>query len=449
MTLLAACAGHDVPQTPEDPGLVLLTADLGNEFVLASEPSEVVARLRIATRAVPSRQRPPLNMAVVIDTSGSMRGQPIVDAKEATLSLLELLADGDRLSIVAFHSETNVLLESTELDADARQAARSAIEGIEARGTTDMAGGLSMGLQQVLAHRSEESINRVVLLGDGVPNEPSTIPNLARSAGSNGVAISALGLGLDYDETLMGEVAQLSGGHFHYLEQSGAVAGVFRDEVLRLERVLARNASLTLQPGPGVTISSIVGQQTPGGRSAFSVSLGDISEGETRDIIVRLRVPAKREGAPVELLDARLNFIDAVDEAGALTRNVFLGADATADREQLASGSNAEVIEAAEQASAAEATIQAIRIVREGNVAQARRMLQATQERMSKNTGSASSRHYAASVGAFADELEAVEAAQASSDSDDGDAPSAAPAPARLERRLREAHEESLDVLGY
>ena len=452
---LAACAGHTVPETPADPELVLLSADLGNQFVVAGETSEVVARLRVGTRPMPNRRRPPLNMAVVIDTSGSMRGQPIEDAKAATLELLGLLADDDRLSIVAFHSETEVLLESTLLDPEARGRARDAIGHIEAHGTTDMAGGVTAGLQQVLLNRAGESINRVVLLGDGIPNDASTIPNLARSAGSNGVAISALGLGLDYDETLMGELAQLSGGHFHYLENSDTVASVFHDEVVRLERVVARNAAMTLQPGPGVIISSVVGQQMAGERTSLSIALGDISEGETRDIIVRMRVPARREGSVVELLDARLNFIDAVDEAGALRRDVFLGADATTSDEQLTAGRNDEVMHAAEQATAAEATIQAIRVVRQGNMAEARRMLEETQRRMSKN-GGAANHAYAASVAAFAAELDAAEAEPKSAppSSDDGarsDAPRPmAPATApSMERRLREAHEASMDVLGY
>lgn len=446
--VVGACGGQAevVVEPPVDPDLVVLEADLGNEYVPAGEPSEVVARLRVSTRAMPNRQRPPINLAVVIDTSGSMRGQPIEDARGATLELLDLLEDTDRLSIVAFHSRTEVLLESSFLDAEARATARGAVESIEARGTTDMAGGLSAGLQQVLANSTSELINRVVLLGDGVPNEASAIPNLARSAGGHGVAISALGLGLDYDETLMGEIAQLSGGHFQYLEESEAVAGVFREEVLRLERVLARNVSLTLQPGPGVSILSIVGQEAPGGGATLSVALGDIAEGETRDIIVRMSVPAKRDGAAVELIDATLNFVDAVDEAGALARNVFLGADATGDQAELLAGRNTEVLQAAEEATAAAATIQAIRVVREGNMAQARQILEENQRRMSKSGGPLN-RAMASSIDAFAQELDDMEAAESAEEP--GSAQPTAPAPPSMERRLREAHETSMGVLGY
>jgi len=113
------------------------------------------------------------------------------------------------------------------------------------------------------------------------------------------------------------------------------------------------------------------------------------------------------------------------------------------------------VIQAAEQATAAEATIQAIRVVRQGNMAEARRMLEETQRRMSKN-GGAANHAYAASVAAFAAELDAAEAEPGSAppSSDDGarsDAPRPmAPATApSMERRLREAHEASMDVLGY
>jgi Ca-activated chloride channel family protein len=208
-----------------------------------------------------------------------------------------------------------------------------------------------------------------------VPNDAAPITALAQAAGERHVTITSLGLGLDYDETLMGRIAQLSGGHFHHVEQSSAVAAVFRDEVLRLQRVVGRNAVVTLTPGPGVRIESVVGQVVSQRDGTVSVALGDVSEDDERDLIVRLTADGRRAGANVELIDAVMSFDDAVAGAGRLERRVFLGARATADEAERNAGRNDEVERDAARMSAAATQIAAIALARGGELEAARQVL--------------------------------------------------------------------------
>lgn len=369
------CGGAQVAEPAEDPEVVTLIGDLGNTHVTATTASEVITRLRVETHALENARRPPINLALVVDTSGSMEGDPIHHARDASLSLLETLRPQDRLSVVAFHSEAELLLESTQLEGADLAALRERIGRMEAAGTTDLGGGLQMGLEQLVRHFEADGVNRLVLLGDGVPNEASSILPLAAAAGERGIRITALGLGNDYDETLLGQVAQTSGGRFHYVSEASAVAGVFRDEVLRFERLLARNAVLELRPGPGVRIDSVLGQPNAIASGAVRVPLGDVSEGEHRDVIVRLTTEPRRPGSTVELLDAVLTFDDAVQEAGRLERRVFLGARATGDAEELEAGRNAEVEQAAARMVAAVTTVEAIQHARLGQIDEARAIL--------------------------------------------------------------------------
>lgn len=371
----SGCGGPDVVQDAEDPQAILLEADLGNEFVVAGEPSSILSRIRIDTRALEGAQRPPINLALVVDTSGSMDGEPMNDARAASLQLLEILRPVDRLSVIAFSSETEVLLASTPLGGADLSALRRQIGRMQARGTTDLAGGLRVGLEELVRHAEPDGINRLVLLSDGVPNDAAPILALAQAAGERGIRITALGLGLEYDETLLGQIAQRSGGRFHFIEESSAVASVFSDEVLRFERLLARNVSLELRPGPGVTIEDVVGQPVTAGGGAVRVALGDVSEGEEREVIVRLSAEPRRAGATVELMDAVLTFDDAVQDAGRLERRAFLGARASSDTAQLEAGRNELVERAAARMMAAVTTVQAIQTAREGNVDEARRIL--------------------------------------------------------------------------
>jgi Ca-activated chloride channel family protein len=369
------CGGADVRQAGHDPEAIEMAGALGNRFVRAGEGNEIVARLHISALEVRGAHRPPINLALVVDTSGSMDGAPIADARAATSALLSQLAPGDRLAVIAFHSRTEVLFPSTQIDGGNLDALRAQIDHMVAQGTTDLRGGLTAGLEEVVRHWDPTGVNRVVLLSDGVPNEPSGIEAMAQAAGERGIAITALGLGLDYDETLLSAVAQRSGGRFHAVEDSSAVASVFRDEVLRLVRTVARTASIELSPGPGVTIEGVVGPAFTTNGSTVHVEIGDLAEGDGRDILVRLHADPRRSGATVELMDAVLRFDDAVDGAGWLERRVFLGARSTSSDDDIATGRDETVERDAARLMAAEVTVRVIAMARSGELEEARVML--------------------------------------------------------------------------
>jgi Ca-activated chloride channel family protein len=378
------CAGTEVRPLARDPEAIDLAGALGNRFVRAGEGNEIVARLHVSAHEVRGAHRPPINLALVVDTSGSMEGAPIEDAREATRALLGQLSSGDRLAVIAFHSHTEVLLPSTQLDGHNLSELQTRIDAMVAQGTTDLHGGLTAGIEEVIRHWDPNGVNRVVLLSDGVPNEPSGIEAMAQAAGERGIAITALGLGVDYDETLLGAVAQRSGGRFHAVEESSAVASVFRDEVLRLVRTVARTASIDLSPGPGVRIEGVVGPAFTTNGTSVHVEIGDLAEGEERDILVRLHADARRSGATVELMDAVLRFDDAVEGAGRLERRVFLGARSTDTEADIAGGRDESVERDAARLMAAEVTVRAIAMAREGELEEARRVLAAATAEMER-----------------------------------------------------------------
>ncbi|MFO0708751.1 MAG: VWA domain-containing protein [Sandaracinus sp.] len=375
LAALSGCGASIRAASHRDPEVVGLEGALANRYVSAGEESVLVSRLRIVAGTAADARRPHINLALVVDTSGSMEGAAIAQAREASRALLDQLRAGDRLAVVTFDSRTEVLLPSTEIDASRLDELRDRMNGMQARGTTDLAGGLRLGLEEVVRHYDATGINRVVLLSDGVPNDASQVAALAQAAGERHIAITALGLGLEYDETLLAAIAQTSGGRFHFVEEPTAVASVFRDEVLRLERMVARSAVVEITPGPGVTLDGVVAGQWSGSGNAIRVAIGDIAEGEVRDILVRLRVSPRRTGSTVEAIDATLSFDDALEEAGRLERRLYLGARATDDQAELAAGRDTSVERDAARLMAAAQTVQAIEIARTGQLDQARAIL--------------------------------------------------------------------------
>lgn len=369
------------------PQLVGLDAALDREALPADREGKLVARLRLDATGIALRQRPPVDLTLVVDTSGSMVGQPIEDARAAALALLDGLRDGDRLTVVTFDSRAQLLVAPIVVDRSALSPVKEAIGKMEARGTTDLAAGLQLAMQQTLASGlASEAVRRIVVLGDGVPNDAGPIPQQIATAKGYGIAISTLGFGLEYDEVLLAQIAQGTGGRFHRIDADETIATAFRDEVLRIERAVASNVVMRLQPGPGVTIGRIVGHPSaPDSARAHTVQLGDLAEGQSQEIFVELATTAHRNGAAVELLDAAVSYDDHTANAGRLERTAFVATTASEGAEaQAPSGDAIAIGRGVALARVAAASIDAIAMARAGDFVGAEALLEDTEAQARK-----------------------------------------------------------------
>ncbi len=372
---VVACGGRGVVKAPTPVNLVAVEVTPARSLVRAGHGGMVAARVRIRAREIPSAASPPVNLGLVIDTSSSMEGEAIADARAAARSVLDSMRDGDRLSLVVFHSTAEVLVPSTVLDKRSRAKVAERIRQMRAHGTTDLQAGLAHGIQEVARSLEPDGINRIVLLSDGVPNDASAVVGSAQGAAQSGISITALGLGLEYDETLLTAVAQNAGGRFHFIRDSAQVASVMRDEVLQLRRVVARNAQLVLTPGPNVTLSAVLGQAPLQSGRVTQVAIGELAQGETREFFVELQLGSHVDGSSVELADALLVFDDAVAGAGRQERRAFAGVKATRDLSAVQASADPEVVRGLERARASAATIWVIAEARAGRLAAARQRL--------------------------------------------------------------------------
>lgn len=394
--LCAACKPATVSSTPivagtpaEDggerqpvPDLVSIEAALTNPYLAPEEATEVLARLTVRSEALADRPRPRANIALVIDTSASMRGEAIERAREAAMALVEDLEVGDRVSVVAFHSRGDVLVPSIELDESNRSQVLAALEGLEATGTTALAEGLSLGMQQLQAERRADVVSRMVLLSDGVPNDEARARAVGATLAASSVSLTALGLGVEFDEVLLADLASGAGGRFHYVERGDQVAKMFEEEILDIEQLVAQGAVLDLRAGPGVSILEVVGR-TPAqsGARTVSIPVGDLVESDATEVVVRLSVGAHRDGASVELLDAALRYSDATVGAGRLEDSAFLAAEVIADEEKRRAGRDGATEIVVVRALTASAALQAVALARSGKVKRAQGLLDRSEKR--------------------------------------------------------------------
>jgi Ca-activated chloride channel family protein len=375
----ASCGTSKSPSPPQappvvaDPHLIEMSSDTTTDLVPAGSPAELAIRIRVSAGRLPSANRPPLDLVLLLDTSGSMEGNSITALRAAAHDLIQRMSPRDHLAVVTFDSQAQVVIPSTQLTADARIAALEKIDHLQARGTTDMSDGMALALQQVSAGRTGGSIDRIVMLGDGVPNDPAPMPGLIDQARAARISVTTLGLGVDIDEGLLGQIALETGGVYRAIDKPEAVADVFDHELTRMQTVVGRNLYLQIQPGPGVTIDDMPGL-TPSGPSRYAM-LGDLASGETRDVIVPIHVTGHHDGATVELVDAVLTFEDAAGGSGTQKRDSFSSAKASGDADAVKNAIKAEIELARARAAAASAILQAIALARGGSVDPARKLL--------------------------------------------------------------------------
>jgi Ca-activated chloride channel family protein len=200
-------------------------------------------------------ERPPLDLAVVVDVSGSMQGQKMEHTKQGLELLIDGMRDGDRLALISYSDGATVIgeLQPVELQ---RVELRRAIRGLVAAGGTNIAAGLELGYLELLGSFDEASIGRerrVILLSDGVPTVGNTftpdILALSASYNSEGIGLSTIGLGSDFNIELMRGLSLQGDGNFYFVEDAGAVNEVFEEELSFFLVPVALDLELTVRTG--------------------------------------------------------------------------------------------------------------------------------------------------------------------------------------------------------
>lgn len=258
--------------------------------------------------------RPALNLALVIDRSGSMRGKPLEEAKRCAEMIIDRLASRDRLALIAYDDRVDVLATSAPVQDKARL--KGILAGLEERGTTDLHGGWEAGAGQAARSLAPSRISRVLLLSDGQANrgvtDLDTIARHCAELAAADVTTSTYGLGAHFNEELMTAMAKSGQGQAHYGQRAEDLIDPFQQEFDLLSALVARRLRLQLHAEPGVRVEVLnLFAIDPESRAHM---LPDLAlEGEVWALL-RLHVDATvapRGTQQAKLLSADLSYLDA------------------------------------------------------------------------------------------------------------------------------------------
>ena len=204
----------------------------------------------------PPTERTPVNVAFVIDRSGSMQGTRIVQAREAAAAAIRRLDKNDIASVVIFDDKIDVLVQAQPVDDHAAFIDR--IRQVTARGSTAIHGGVIEGAQQVRHNLDQRRLNRVVLLSDGQanvgPRRPEDFAKLGRELLQQGISVSTIGLGMQYNEDLMLQLARASDGNHTFVGETTDLIQVFNKEFDDVLASCAQTVSIDVELKPGVRV---------------------------------------------------------------------------------------------------------------------------------------------------------------------------------------------------
>ena len=285
---------------------ILLLSPVKSAIAAEGGTLEVMLRVQAPDQPVEGKTKTiHKRLALVVDRSGSMDGQPLTEALRCVAHIASCMTPQDQMSVVVYDDDVNVLVPMAPVKS--ADAIRHALAGVESGGSTDLFGGWEAGARQ-LEGGVDTSISRVILLSDGQANhglcDQAEIEKHCRSWLAKGVSTTTVGLGHGFNEDLMIAMARVGGGQQYYGQKAEDLYDSFDEEFSLLKALCLRQLDIKLIAAPGVIIETVgLVQQNPDG----SYRLSDLAWGAEAWMMLRLHISPSAVGDPRDLLAATLN----------------------------------------------------------------------------------------------------------------------------------------------
>ncbi len=284
---------------------------------LADKPGEAYVKVTLAAEKVAAANRPSVNLSIVLDRSGSMHGEKIVKAREAACEAIRRLDSRDIVSVVVYDDRSQVIVPAQYVTE--KEALIARVRAIEPMGCTALFDGVSAGAAELRKFKGRCEISRILLLSDGQANVgPQSAEELGRYGAllmKEGIAVSTVGLGVDYNEDLMTRLSQKSDGNSYFVEKSDDLPRVFATELGDVLSVAATKVALKVNFGVGFTPVALIGRDGRILDGVASIDLNQLYGGQEKYVIVKCDAAPGSAGSAREIAKAEVTYADPKDEA--------------------------------------------------------------------------------------------------------------------------------------
>ncbi len=386
VALLLACGALATPAQQ-----VAVDAAMNQSVFLAGEKQTAYLRVAMTGFEVETAGRTPVNVAIVLDKSGSMSGEKIQHAREAAIMAIQRLHKDDIVSFVVYDTTVNVLVPATRLTN--KESVIETVRSINAGGSTALFAGVSRGANEVRKFLAKNRVNRVILLSDGLanvgPSAPSDLAELGESLGREGISVSTIGLGLGYNEDLMTQLAMRGDGNHLFAETPTELAGVFDAEFGDVLAVVAQDVVVTIDFDGNVRPVRGLGREVDIAGQRATARLNQLYGGQMKYVLVEVELPAYAGEA---LLCSSATPIATVEVAYANMHTESpdrirkqVAARLTAEPDEARKSLDKEIMASAVEQIALEKNRWALRLRDEGKIDEARAALLSNREFLSSN----------------------------------------------------------------
>ena len=366
-------------------GSLTMTGRLSHPFVSLGH-QDVFATVDLVAVDVPGKQRAPVNLALVIDRSGSMSGFKLNQAKQAARQLISQLSPTDRLAIVHYGSDVKSL-DGMLATPSNKEKMFAYVDGIWDDGGTNIGAGLTTGRDLLLSARNEFKVNRLILISDGQPTEGLVefdgLTAIVKDIRTYGVSVSSVGVGDDFNEQLMSAFAEVGAGAYAYLQDASQLAAIFQKDLNAAGLMVARGVSLTFRVPKGAKLERVLGysqvtRRMDGDSELVTVALTDFTAAQHERVVAHFTVDAVTAGDSIDVSALDLSYLDVLAD-GAVHGEARLSAMTTDQVKVVMDNRDKDAIVFAARARAADNTAKAAEAVQQGDREGAKRWLQANE----------------------------------------------------------------------
>ena len=363
-----------------------LEVEMSSPLVLTGAPR--TAYLRISLRGLDhlTQDRAPVNIAIVLDRSGSMQGEKIIEAKRAAIAALDRLGRDDIVSVITYQSTVDVVVPATKLHD--REAVRAAIRGINVSGKTALFGGVSKGARELEKFLDENRVNTLLLLSDGLanigPSSPGELRQLGVSLARQGISVTTIGLGLDYNEDLMTALAMASDGNHFFVEDASDLDSAFATEFGDAVSVVAQGVRIRIDCAKNVRPVRVLGRSAQIVGQQVHASMNQLFRGQTRSLTLEVEIEPGADGRVSRVADVEVDYRNLMT---AENRTLRSSASVTATSSQAAAqrNKNREVMVEVVRQTGAERNLAATALRDKGKVEEAQRAFQLNADYLRSN----------------------------------------------------------------